>query len=198
MAGAVPRLGSERGLLLTHERPPGDVASYTHPWLWGESGLRLQEGQLTSWIQLGLPPKAQHGATPQFPQPSFPCRGHRGMGERETRGWRPGAGWFPAATPPWPADCSRPSCQVSISPSADPASFPASSHPAVLSENSPLAGWGAGGPPTPPDFSGVANPWGPSLALPNIARCGTPPGTCKGWVGKGGLAFSPVSPARGH
>lgn len=146
---AVPRLRSERGLLLTHERPPGDVA-FLHPSLavgGGGAGLRLQEGQLTSWIQLGLPPKAQHGATPQFPQPSFPCRGHRGMGERETRGWRTGAGWFPAATPPWPADCSRPSCQVSISPSADPASFPASSHPAVLSENSPLAGWGGWGSP---------------------------------------------------
>lgn len=55
---------------------------------------------------------------------------------------------------------------------------------------------GAGGPPTPPDFSGVANPWGPSLALPNIARCGTPPGTCKGWVGKGGAGFFSCGPCQ--
>lgn len=40
MAGAVPRLGSERGLLLTHERPPGDVA-FLHPSL-AVGGVRAE------------------------------------------------------------------------------------------------------------------------------------------------------------
>lgn len=98
-AGATPCLWSECGLLLTLERPIGGIACLCPSLPVGRSGELRPEGQLTSWIQLGLLPKTKHADTPGSCSSPAPHGGHRG---RESGDGIPGR-LVPSSTPSQPS-----------------------------------------------------------------------------------------------
>lgn len=178
-AGAAPCPWSEQEFLLTLERPIGDLAfPGLIPGCMEKRRAGREEGPLTSWIQLGLLPKATHADIPQFLLLSLPLS--REIKAEESGRSEVGAGWFLAA--------------------ADPASFPASICPilpcSVLQQDVEV------GSPYSTLFFGCC--WGPSLPLPvaqlqGYARVGVEGrAECFACHGEGGIGETGSSFGRGQ